>query len=177
MDKITIFCSASDRISPLYMEAATELGEWIGKHHKELIYGGSNAGLMECVARAVKKHGGMIMGVVPTKLEQDGKVSDLLDITFRASDLSDRKDIMVREGDIMVALPGGVGTLDEIFHVVASGIMGYHNKKVILYNINGFWDGMIDFMDKLEEQNFSHYPLKNYCIVVNTFDELVGMLA
>ena len=144
MDKITIFCSASDQISSLYMKAAMELGEWIGKHHKWLIYGGSNVGLMECIARSVKENGGKIMGVVPTKLEQAGRVSDLLDVTFRSSDLSDRKDIMLREGDIMVALPGGIGTMDEIFHVVASGIMGYHNKQVILYNINGFWNGIID---------------------------------
>ena len=83
MDKIALFCSASDAIDPVYAEKAKELGDWIGEHHKWLIYGGSNTGLMEAVAEAAKAKGAMIMGVVPTKLEEQGRVSDKLDVTFR----------------------------------------------------------------------------------------------
>ena len=176
MDKIAIFCSASDDIDPLYAEKAKELGEWMGKNHKWLIYGGSNSGLMEAVACAAKKNGSMLMGVVPTKLEERGEVSELLDVTFRAVNLSDRKDVMLQEADVMIALPGGIGTLDEIFHIMASASLDYHNKKVILYNVNGFWNELIDFLKKLEKQGFAHRPLKKYFSVANTFEELVAML-
>ena len=176
MNKIAIFCSASDHIDPIYAEKASELGAWIGKTGKWLIYGGSNTGLMEAVARSAKEYGALILGGVPTKLEERGAVSDLLDVTFRAVNLSDRKDIMLQEADVAVALPGGVGTLDEIFHVMAAATIGYHEKKVIFYNVNGFWNGILEFLAGLETQHFAHRPLKNYFTVANTFDELKQLL-
>lgn len=177
MDKIALFCSASDAIDPVYAEKAKELGDWMGEHHKWLIYGGSNTGLMEAVAGAAKAKGAMIMGVVPTKLEEQGRVSDKLDVTFRAVNLSDRKDIMLQEADVMVALPGGVGTLDEVFHVMASATIGYHGKQVIFYNVNGFWDDILRFFAKLETAHFAHRSLKQYYKVANTFEELTKLLA
>ena len=117
------------------------------------------------------------MGVVPTKLEEQGRVSDKLDVTFRAVNLSDRKDIMLQEADVMVALPGGVGTLDEVFHVMASATIGYHGKQVIFYNVNGFWDDILRFFAKLETAHFAHRPLKQYYKVANTFEELTKLLA
>lgn len=83
---------------------------------------------------------------------------------------------MLRESEVAVALPGGVGTLDEIFTVMASATIGYHHKQVILYNINGFWNGVIAFLDGLEKQNFAHSPLKNFYKVANSFEELVKLL-
>lgn len=176
MNKIAIFCSASDHIDPIYAEKASELGAWIGKTGKWLIYGGSNTGLMEAAARSAKENGAMIMGVVPAKLEERGAVSDLLDVTFRAVNLSDRKDVMLQEADVAVALPGGVGTLDEIFHVMAAATIGYHEKEVIFYNVNGFWNGILEFLAGLETQHFAHRPLKNYFTVADTFDELKQLL-
>ena len=176
MEKIGIFCSASDAISPNYFEKARELGTWLGENRKTLIYGGANLGLMECIAQAARHSGATIMGVVPTKLDESGAVSDLLDITFRTDNLSERKDVMVRESDVLVALPGGVGTLDEIFHVVAAASIGYHTKKVILYNLDGFWDGMISFLNELKEKHFARRPLENYYSVANSLDELKEQL-
>ncbi len=176
MNKIAVFCSASDAIAPVFMEKAKELGTWMGQHRKWLVYGGSNNGLMEVLAKSAKENGAMIMGVVPTKLEEHGRVSDLLDVTFHSVNLSDRKDIMVQEAEVMVALPGGIGTLDEVFHVMASCSIGYHDKRVIFYNIDGFWNDILGFMKRLEEQHFAHRPLKNYFEVANTFDELTRLL-
>ena len=84
MNKIGIFCSASDaRVIPIFIEKAAKLGRWMGKHHKWLVYGGSSNGRWKVVARGSwKQNGGMIMGVIPTKLEERGLVSDLLDVTF-----------------------------------------------------------------------------------------------
>lgn len=176
MNKIALFCSASDSIAPIYKEKAEELGAWMGEHHKWLIYGGANTGLMEVVAEAAKAKGAMLMGVVPTKLEERSMVSDKLDVTFHTVNLSDRKDIMLQEADVAVALPGGVGTLDEIFHVMASATIGYHGKQVIFYNINGFWNDILLFFHTLEETRFAHRPLKQYYKVANTFEELVELL-
>ena len=176
MNRIAIFCSASEDIDALFFEKARELGVWMGQNKKTLVYGGSNIGLMECVARAAKDHGSMIIGVVPTKLEERGRVSDLLDVTFRTDNLSDRKDMMLNESDVAVALPGGVGTLDEVFHVMASATLDYHRKKIIFYNINGFWNGVIDFLAGLETQHFAHHPLNRYFAVANDWEELTELI-
>ena len=176
MEKIGIFCSAADSIETVFFEKAHELGIWLGKNKKTLVYGGANIGLMECVAQAAKAHGAFIMGVVPIKLEERGAVSDLLDVTFRVDNLSERKDTMLRESDILVALPGGVGTLDEVFHVMASASIGYHSKKVIFYNVNGFWDELFAFLNRLREQHFARRPWENFYLVANNYEELIEQL-
>lgn len=176
IDKIAIFCSASGNIDQAYFEKARELGIWMGQNKKTLIYGGANIGLMECIARAAKDNGAMVIGVVPTKLEERGRVSDLLDVTFRTDNLSDRKDMMLNEADVAIALPGGVGTLDEVFHVMAAATLDYHRKKVIFYNINGFWNGVIVFLAGLEAQHFAHHPLNNYFAVADNLEELTELL-
>ena len=160
MDKIAIFCSASENIEPVFFEKARELGIWMGQNKKTLVYGGANIGLMECIAKVAKDNGSMIIG----------------DVTFRTDNLSDRKDVMLNESDVAVALPGGVGTLDEIFHVMAAATLDYHQKKVIFYNINGFWNGILDFLNGLEEKRFAHHPLNSYFAVANNLRELIELL-
>ena len=176
MDRIGVFCSASEVIDSIYFDKAQEFGRWMGQNKKTLVYGGANLGLMECVAKAAKENGGFVMGVVPTKLEERGAVSDLLDVTFRVDNLSERKDAMLRESDVLVALPGGVGTLDEVFHIMAAASIGYHTKKVILYNINGFWDGLLDFLEGLIGQGFARRPMEKFYGVANSFEELIDLL-
>lgn len=176
MERIAVFCSASQDIDNIYAEKARELGTWMGNNGKCLVYGGTSSGLMEVIAAEAKAHGAMVMGVVPTIVEERGKTSDLCDVIFRTDNLSDRKDVMLRESEVAVALPGGVGTLDEVFSMMASATIGYHGKQVILYNINGFWDGVITFLEGLEKQHFAHSPLRNYYKVANSFEELVEMI-
>ena len=118
----------------------------------------------------------MLMGIIPTKVEEAGRVSGLLDVEFRNVNLSDRKDMMLQEAEVAVALPGGIGTLDEVFHVAASASIGYHDRKVILYNVEGFWDDIIRFLGRLEETRFAHRPIRNCILVADTFEELIGML-
>ena len=176
MEHIAVFCSASQDIDNIYAEKARELGAWMGENGKTLVYGGTSSGLMEEIAAEAKAHGAMVMGVVPTIVEERGKTSDLCDVVFRTDNLSERKDVMLRESDVSIALPGGVGTLDEVFSVMASATIGYHRKLVIFYNINGFWDGVIAFLDGLERQHFAHSPLKNFYKVANSFEELVELI-
>lgn len=176
MEKIGIFCSACSDIRPVYFERARELGEWMGREHKTLVYGGADLGLMECVAQAVKQNGGHVIGIVPAKLEERGHVSDCIDTVFHTRDLSDRKDLLAAQSDVLVALPGGIGTLDEVFHVMAASTIGYYQKKIIFYNIDGFYDGLLDCLRALESQGFVRHPLDRYFDVVRDLNELITLL-
>ena len=147
---ICIFCSANSNIPTEYFERTSELGTWMGANGHTLVFGGCNLGLMECVAKAVHDAKGMTVGVVPTIVEKGGKVSDYVDVKILCDNLSDRKDLMIERSDVIIALPGGVGTLDEIFTVLAATSIGYHNKRVILYNIGGFWDSLIAMLNDLK---------------------------
>ena len=172
MKKIGIFCSASENIDKMYFESTRQIGKWMGESNKTLIYGGANLGLMECIAGAVKEYGGTVIGVVPSKLEENGKVSKYLDQMIHTQNLSDRKDIITEESDILVALPGGVGTLDEVFHVIAAASIGYHQKKVIFYNEYGFYNELLKTLSTLEETGFARQPFSSYYEVAETLDEL-----
>jgi uncharacterized protein (TIGR00730 family) len=120
----------------------------------ELVYGGARYGLMEAAAKAAKESGAHVVGVVPTILEERDRVSSLLDEKIMCRNLSERKDIMLQRCDIMVALPGGIGTLDEIFHVLASATIGYHNKRLVLSNEGGFWNDFLAMLDSMEKKGF-----------------------
>ncbi len=172
MKKIGIFCSASENIDKMYFESARQIGKWMGESNKTLIYGGANLGLMECIAGTVKKYGGTVIAVVPSKLEENGKVSKHPDQIIHTQNLSDRKDIITEESDILVALPGGVGTLDEVFHVIAAASIGYHQKKVIFYNEYGFYNELLKTLSTLEEKGFARQPFSTYYEVTETLDEL-----
>lgn len=172
MEKIGIFCSASDSIDPIFFDAARQLGEWMGRNGKTLIYGGANLGLMECVAKEVKENGGRVIGVVPSKLEESGKVSTYPDEMICTHNLSERKDIILQKSDVLVALPGGIGTLDEVFHVMAAASIGYHRKRVIFYNVDGFYSPLLSTLNDLQARGFAHHPLSSYYDVANTFNEL-----
>ena len=141
--KICIFCSANANIDPDFFRMTEELGLWAAKNHHSIVYGGVNQGLMECVAKATKAAGGHTIGVVPMKVEETGRTSDYVDVEIPCDNLTDRKQLMMDQSDVFIALPGGIGTLDEVFTIAASATIGYHAKPVILYNMKGFWDSLI----------------------------------
>lgn len=170
--KIGVFCSANNNIDSDFFECTKELGKWIGENNYTVVYGGCNIGLMECIGKSVHEAGGTTIGVVPRIIEKGGKKSNYMDIEFPCENLSDRKDLLMMQSDITVALPGGIGTIDEIFTVAASCSIGYHDKKVILYNVKGFWNKLIMVLDNLQEQGFIRGDYHRYIDVANNFDEL-----
>lgn len=93
------------------------------------------------------------------------------------SRLSDRKAIMVERSDVLVALPGGVGTLDEVFTVMAANSIGYHRKKVVLFALGGFWDGLVAVLQEMDRRGFVNVPLEQYLVVARSWDELQAVLA
>lgn len=176
MKSIAVFCAASENIAPGYFEAAAEVGAMLGRLGMTLVYGGARFGLMEATARAAKQAGARIVGVVPDILVERGRVSMLLDEQVNCRNLSERKDIMLERSDILVALPGGVGTLDEIFHVLAAATIGYHTKRVVLYNVNGFWDSLVATLDEMLQAGFVRGEFEKYFEVANSIAELEGLL-
>ena len=112
--KIGIFCSANDNIDPDFFKLTAELGRWVGEQGHTLVFGGSNQGLMECIGRAAHEAGAQTVGVVPRILEAGGRVSDSVDVNIACDNLSDRKELILARSDVFVALPGGIGTLDEV---------------------------------------------------------------
>lgn len=174
---ICIFCSANSNIPTEYFERTSELGTWMGANGHTLVFGGCNLGLMECVAKAVHDAKGMTVGVVPTIVEKGGKVSDYVDVKILCDNLSDRKDLMIERSDVIIALPGGVGTLDEIFTVLAAASIGYHNKRVILYNIGGFWDSLIGMFDDLKARGVLRAGFEDTVKVAHTLDEIAALIA
>ena len=174
---ICIFCSANSNIPTEYFERTSELGTWIGANGHTLVFGGCNLGLMECVAKAVHDAKGMTVGVVPTIVEKGGKVSDYVDVKILCDNLSDRKDLMIERSDVIIALPGGVGTLDEIFTVLAAASIGYHNKRVILYNIGGFWDSLIAMLNDLKARGVLRAGFDDTVKVAHSLDEIAALIA
>ena len=169
---ICVFCSAND-VAPQYVAAAEKLGRWLGREGHTLVYGGANLGLMEAVARAAHEAGTTVVGVVPAILEKTGRASDHIDVRVLCDSLDDRKAIMVERSDLFVALPGGVGTLDEIFTVVAAASIGYHHKRVVLLNIDGFWDSLLAMLDDLQSKGVLRPGLKETLTVVTEVEKVV----
>ena len=170
--KIAVFCSANEHIDPLFFSLTEELGKWMAQNHHDLIFGGTNQGLMNCIAKAVHQGGGRVIGVVPSLVEKGGRMSDYIDIHYPTDNLSDRKDLMLAQADVCVALPGGIGTLDEVFTVAASHSIGYHCKEAILYNVEGFWDKAIEMLDDMQRRGFMRGHWTDYIKVVENLEEL-----
>ena len=174
--KIGVFCSANGQIDPDFFRATEELGRWLAQNGYDLVFGGVNQGLMECIARAVHEGGGRTIGVVPTIVEKSGRTSQYVEVEIRCDNLTDRKQLMMDQSDVFVALPGGIGTLDEVFTVAASATIGYHDKPVILYNLNGFWNPLIALLDDLQQRNMVRGQWQQYINVANSLEELATLL-
>ena len=173
---IGIFCSANSQIDRDFFTLTRELGQWAARNGHTLVFGGCNMGLMECVARAAHEAGGQTIGVVPRIVEQYGRMSDHVDVAVHCDNLSDRKDLLLAKSDVLVALPGGIGTLDEVFTVAASATIGYHEKRVILYNMKGFWDSLIACLNDLHARGVTRKQWRTYIQVANSLEDLVALL-
>ena len=175
--KIGIFCSANGQLDPDFFTITEELGRWLAAEGHTLVYGGVNSGLMECVARAVKQAGGRTVGVIPQIVEKGGRISDYVDVEVLCDNLSDRKQLMGDKSDAFIALPGGIGTIDEVFTIAAAHTIGYHDKPVILYNMKGFWNDMTTLLDHLQQQGLVRGQWRDYITVADNLEEIKDLLA
>ena len=174
--KIGIFCSANGQLDPDFFTMTEELGRWLATEGHTLVYGGVNSGLMECVARAVKQAGGRTVGVLPQIVVKSGRLSDYVDTEVLCDNLSDRKQLMGDRSDVFIALPGGIGTIDEVFTIAAAHTIGYHDKRVILYNMKGFWGDMIAMLDRLQQRGMVRGEWRDYIAVANSLEEISELI-
>ncbi|MFY7904784.1 MAG: TIGR00730 family Rossman fold protein [Burkholderiaceae bacterium] len=145
---LCVYCGSRSGNSPAYEAVAQEVGTWIGQHRGELVYGGGNAGLMGVVARATLAAGGRVYGVIPQALvTRECALQDCTEL-HTVDTMHERKAMMADRADAFLALPGGVGTFEELFEVWTWRQLGYHSKPIGLLNTDGYYDGLLTFMEQ-----------------------------
>ena len=174
--KLCFFCSANWQIDPDFFTLTEELGRWAAKNGHSIVFGGHDAGLMHVVSKSAREEGGQVIGVVPRKIEEMGKLSPYLDVHIPTEDLTDRKQLMLDMSDAFIVLPGGIGTLDELFTVVSASTLDYHHKPVILYNMKGFWDSLIACLDDLHSRGVTRKQWQTYIKVATSLEEIASFL-
>ena len=170
--KLCIFCSSNWQIDPDFFTMTEELGLWAARNGHTIVFGGHDAGLMHIVSKAAHEAGGRVIGVVPRKIEEMGKLSPYLDVHIPTEDLTDRKQLMLDMSDAFIVLPGGIGTLDELFTVVSASTLDYHHKPFILYNMKGFWDSLIALLDDLQGKGMIRGDWRNYIKTADFIEEI-----
>jgi len=173
---ICVFASSSDAVSPDYFDAARDLGRLMGERGYTLIYGGTNVGLMGEVAVSVQNNGGKVIGVIPWFLKDEGISNSSADQLIVTEDMYERKRIMEDLSDAFFALPGGFGTLEEIFEVLTLKQLKRHNKPIIFYNTKGFYDILFEFFDRIYEEKFAKSAYRNTYYVTSDPQDALSYL-
>jgi uncharacterized protein (TIGR00730 family) len=151
---VTVFCSSSSKVAPVFHDAAASLGDAIARQNWTLVYGGNDTGLMGVLAHAARKAGGKVIGVTPKLFMDHGVVDQKCDELIVVNSMRERKAILEQRGDAFIALPGGIGTLEEWFEALVGRQLGYHAKPVVLLNINNFYDPLLKMIDDGIAANF-----------------------
>jgi uncharacterized protein (TIGR00730 family) len=177
MKRVCVFAGSSSGRSPLYAEAAQELGVVLASRHIGLVYGGARVGLMGAMADAVLAGGGEVVGVIPNSLvEKEVAHSGLTSLRVVRS-MHERKALMAEMADAFVALPGGWGTLDEMFEILTWAQLGLHNKPCGLLNVQGYFDRLLSFLDLTMEQGFVRREYRALLSVADRPTALLDALA
>ncbi len=166
---ICVYCSSSEALEPSYYQAAQELGILMARQNCTLVYGGGKIGLMGALARAIHEHGGKIIGVIPQALKEKELAYEACDELIVTKDLRDRKAIMETRADAFVALPGGFGTLEEVFEILTLKQLQFHLKPIVLMNTNGFFDHFVRLCEHIYQERFAKPDSRQlYHITPNT---------
>lgn len=156
MDKvICVYSSSSNTIDPAYFEAASHLGEEIAIRGDVLLFGGGLTGLMGMCARAVHRRNGTVIGVIPEALNETGIVYERCNELVVTTSMRKRKTVMDERSDAFIALPGGFGTIEEIMEIITLKQLRYHSKPIVILNINGYYDALLNQFDVMITQQFA----------------------
>ncbi|MGB3468787.1 MAG: TIGR00730 family Rossman fold protein [Cyclobacteriaceae bacterium] len=165
MNSIAVFCGSKKGNNPAYAQAADEFGELLAKENIALVYGGGKVGLMGVLADAVMRNGGSVTGVIPEKL-MDLEVGHADITSLRVvKDMHERKAMLNQLSDGFLCLPGGIGTLEEIFEVYTWSQIGYHSKPCALLNVSGFYDPLMKMLDFTTEEGFMSEATKQELLI------------
>ncbi|NBX74333.1 MAG: TIGR00730 family Rossman fold protein [Alphaproteobacteria bacterium] len=176
MVSVCVYCGSSNRVAPKYIESAHEVGTTLARHNIRLVYGGGRTGLMGVVADAALAHGGEVVGVIPKDLVTKEGRHPVLKHLHVVDDMHERKMMMVKLSDMFVVLPGGLGTLDELFEVLTWKQLGFHNKKIIIFNIHGFWQPLLQMIDHIIAHKFAPTNNKLLYDVIDNLDTLMAAI-
>ena len=169
---ICVFCGSQNGVLPIYKEVAKSLGKTLAQLNIRLVYGGGDVGLMGALAQAVKNEKGSVLGVIPTHLlnvEAKGNNSDDLIVT---ENMHERKKVMFMNSDAIIALPGGLGTLDELFEVLTWAQLELHRKPIFILNIDGFWEPLLNLITRIIKNEFTEKNARNLFKVFDNFEDL-----
>ena len=173
---ITVYLGANEGNAPFFKEAVHELGLWIGTNGNTLVYGGSKSGLMGELAESVLQAGGKVIGVEPQFFIDAGFVYDEITELITTKDMSERKAKMIELGDVFIAFPGGTGTLEEITEVMSKVSLKHLDAPCILYNLNGYYDSLKQFLEHMIEMDLSSEEKQEGIYFAENLEEIQRIL-
>jgi uncharacterized protein (TIGR00730 family) len=173
---VCVYCGSSKGISPVYADAAKSLGLALVKHNLSLVYGGAHVGLMGILADAVLDAGGEVTGVIPKALMDAEVGHDRLTQLLVVKDMHERKALMAQHADGFIAMPGGIGTLEELFETLTWAQLGFHEKPIGLFNVEGFYDQLIEFLSHQTSQGFLRAEHKDLLLAQTEPEALIEQL-
>lgn len=176
MQRLCVFCGSSRGHDARFKVAAHHLGQTFANNGIGLVYGGASVGLMGILADAVIEHGGEVIGVIPEALVQKEVAHRGLDDLRIVASMHERKALMAELSDGFVALPGGIGTFEELFEIWTWAQLGHHAKPCALYNVVGFYDALLTFLDQVATAGFLRKAHRDMLIVADTADLLLARL-
>lgn len=173
---VCVFASSSDKVVEVYFEQARALGQYLAEADFDLVYGGSSLGLMWACAGTAKKYGAKIYGVMPERLHNMGVYTEeCVELTVTPC-MRTRKAKMDEISEAIIALPGGFGTLEELSEMIVQKQLGYNSKPVVILNINGFYDKLIEFFNVIISENFGKGSNREIYYVADSAKDAVEYL-
>jgi uncharacterized protein (TIGR00730 family) len=176
ISSVTVFCSSSRRIAPVYFAAAEEVGKWLALRGITLVYGGNNIGTMGALADACRAAGGRVVGITPQVLVDEGITDGNCHELIVTADMRQRKAQLEARGDAFLILPGGLGTLEEFFEMLVGKILYVHAKPIVLLNVAGFFDPLLAAIDHAVAQQFATPSARQAFGVAESVEEALRLL-
>ena len=173
MKRIVVFCGSSLGFNPVYKNAAIALGNYFANNKIGLVYGGGKIGMMGVLSDTILEQNGEVIGVIPKLLEKEEVVHSGVEEMIVCKNMSERKVIMSKLIDGYITLPGGFGTLDELFEALTLNQLHIEQKPVGLLNINGFFDATLLQLDKMVEEGYLKQTNRNMLLIANSVDDLM----
>lgn len=164
---ICVFCGAGAGVRPEYVQMAEATAAELARRRIELVYGGGTVGLMGAMAHHMQQQGGRVTGIIPSSLQAHELADRSIDQLIVVESMAERKDLMFKRSDAFITLPGGFGTLDELFEAITFGQLGIHNKPVGLLNTYGYFDALLAWVDHAVAEEFVR-PHHRQLIVYDT---------
>ena len=179
INSVCVYCGSSTGRGESYLAAGRKLGNALAEAGLRLVYGGGTKGIMGAVAAGCLENGGKVTGIIPRFLmnkEATESALSTLDDLIVTEDMHQRKHLMFDHSDAFVALPGGIGTVEEIVEIMTWAQLGRHEKPIVFANIGGFWEPLLSMLDHMRSEGFIHTAYRVNPLVIDQVEQIVPML-